>query len=130
MFLRNFSNRAQYKYEKFWLPQTYHLGIAADMFTMTGFEFENQLLTLAMEIVEPEDRNSYFSTGVEYSHQDFLFVRGGWNAARNDDTGNGIALGVGANMELSGFGGRVDLSWNNYGSALGNVLRFAIQGRF
>jgi hypothetical protein len=133
MAIRNYSSQQLYENEEFQIPQTYRIGIAANLFEFLpiGDPSANSLV-LAVEGVDATDRIEYMNTGLEYSLLGMIDLRGGYSFQRSEDNTGGLNAGAGLNMANFGLpiDGRLDISYSDYGSAFGSVMRFSLQGSF
>lgn len=82
-------------------------------------------LLLAVDAFHPNDNHESVSVGAEWSFQDLLFVRGGYQNLFLDDTEAGLALGAGLLIDASGFEFRFDYAWSDFGR-LGDAQRFTV----
>ncbi len=82
-------------------------------------------LLLAVDAFHPNDNNESVSVGAEWSFQNLLFVRGGYQNLFLDDAEAGLALGAGLLVDASGFEFRFDYAWNDFGR-LGDAQRFTV----
>ncbi|NOY60074.1 MAG: PorV/PorQ family protein [Calditrichaeota bacterium] len=133
MDIRNYAAQLLYENEEFQLPQTYKIGMSANLFELLpiGDASENSFI-LAIEGVDPLSRPAYLNAGLEYSLMNMIDLRTGYSFQRSQDGTGG--LNAGAGLKLSSFGlpldGRLDFSYSDYGSILGSVMRFSLQGSF
>ena len=131
MTIRNYSRQMLYENEEFQIPQTYRIGLAAELFELfTASRNATHSATLALEAVDPVDRPEYVNFGVEYSMIDMLSLRVGWATQRAQDGTGGLSAGAGFKLNTSGFAGRIDLSYSSHGAVLGSVTRLSLQGAF
>ncbi len=82
-------------------------------------------LVVMVDAFHPNDNEESISVGAEWSFQDLLFLRGGYQNLFLDDTEAGLALGAGLLVNASGFRFRFDYAWNDYG-LLGDAQRFTV----
>lgn len=133
MSIRNYSSQQLYENEEFQIPQTYKIGIAANLFELLplGDPSTNRCI-LALEGVDATDRPEYMNAGLEYSLLDLIDLRTGYSFQRNLDDSGGLNAGAGLRLGNLGlpFDGRLDFSYSDYGSLLGSVMRFSLQGSF
>lgn len=133
MSIRNYSKQQLYENEEFQLPQTYKIGIAANVFELfpLGVDGEENCLMLAVEGVDSHDRSEYVNAGLEYTLMDALDLRTGYSFQRAEDDAGGINAGAGLLLgKFLPFSGRLDVSYSDFGAVLGSVMRFSIQGSF
>jgi len=131
MSIRNYASQQLYENEEFQLPQTYKIGIAADLWQMfdTGLG-EDQTAVLAIEGVDSQNHPEFVNFGLEYGMMHMLALRLGWSTAQSVDGIGGFGAGAGFKLDTGAFVGNVDVSYSDYGSVLGEVLRFSISGSF
>lgn len=125
MSVRNFSTDIEYQTESFQMPLTFAIGIAMDIFTLT--EMSGQKLTLAIDAIHPRDYSERIHIGAEYWIADLLALRGGYKVNYTDE---GIAGGFGLKKNVGGLDLRIDYSYTDMGTFLGNVHRFTVGGSF
>lgn len=133
MSIRNYASQQLYESEEFQIPQTYKIGIAANLFELLPIgDPEVNSCVLALEGVDSQDRSEYMNAGLEYSLMNLIDLRGGFSFQRSQDETGG--LNAGAGLKLANFGlpidGRLDFSYSDYGSIFGSVMRFSLQGSF
>ncbi|GJQ20174.1 MAG: hypothetical protein HBSIN02_05290 [Bacteroidia bacterium] len=103
------------------IPLTFSIGTS-----ISPYSDENNMLTVAVDAVKPQDGVQYFFTGAEFTFMNMISVRGGYklNYSGVDDGGTsfreaikttveGISLGAGFNTTVSGYGVRVDYSYTS-----------------
>jgi len=133
MDIRNYSSNQLYENEEFQLPQTYKIGVSANLFELLpiGDPSKNSCV-LAIEGVDPHSRTEYLNAGLEYSLMNMIDLRTGYSFQRSQDDAGG--LNAGAGLKLSSFGlpfdGKFDFSYSDYGSIFGSVMRFSVSGSF
>lgn len=130
MSIRNYSSQQLYENEEFQIPQTYKIGIAADMITLFSKPNESHKVLLAVEGVDSRETPQYMNVGVEYTWLDMVALRFGWNTNRSRDDLSAYSLGAGYTFNSSSFLGKIDISYSAFDSDLGNVLRFSLSGSF
>jgi hypothetical protein len=126
MSVRNFSTDIEYETESFQMPLTFAIGVAMDLFSLAEMGADHKL-TLAVDAIHPRDYSERMHVGMEYWFADLLALRGGYKANYSDE---GIAAGFGVKKDLGNLNIRVDYSWTDMGSFLGNVHRFTVGGTF
>lgn len=133
MSIRNYAAQQLYESEEFQIPQTYKIGIAANLFELLpiGDPAANSCI-LAVEGVDSQDRTEFMNAGLEYSLMNLIDLRGGFSFQRSQDDAGGLNAGGG--LKLANLGlpidGRLDISYSDYGSIFGSVMRFSLQGNF
>ncbi len=131
MSIRNYSAQMLYENEEFQLPQTYKIGLSANLFELLPFlGGPEKSLILAVEGVDARDRPEYLNVGMEYSLLNMIDLRAGWAAQRKEDTSGGICAGAGLKLDNLGFAGRLDIAYSDFGGVFGSVMRVSVQGSF
>jgi len=133
MSIRNYAAQVLYENEEFGLPQTYRIGVAANMFELLPYGNDaGNIFTLSVEGVDIYGRGQYINTGLEYTLLKLIDLRAGYSFERAQDDTGGISAGIGINLDGMNlpFNGRLDISYSDYGSLLGSVMQFSIQGSF
>jgi len=130
MSVRNYAAQQLYENEEFQIPQTFKIGIAADLFELFGLANENNTAVLAIEGVDARIQPQYVNAGVEYTWMNMLALRFGWNTNHYQDDLSAYSLGAGFILNSSSFLGKVDISYSAFDSDLGNVLRISLSGSF
>ena len=85
----------------------------------------NQRLNLLAEAVQPSDNAQSLSLGGEYSFNNLIALRAGYQGLFQPDAMTGPSLGAGVNARFSGVGLRFDYAWSSYGD-LDSVQRFTV----
>ena len=80
------------KFETYSLPMTFRFGAAINV-----FENDKHLLTLATDMVHPNNTTEQYNFGLEYSFAKLFFLRGGYKTSADE---GGLAFGAGANINL------------------------------
>jgi len=131
MSIRNYAAQMLYENEEFQIPQTYKIGVSANLFDVIGYSpGEDHAVIFAFEGVNPQDRPEFVNLGFEYSLKKMIAIRGGWSTQRSQDDIGGISAGAGFNLNTAGFGGKLDISYSDFGSVFGSVIRVSIGGTF
>jgi len=92
------------------MPIDFRIGVAMDFF---DYEGSPHLLTLSLEGDHPNDGPEKINFGAEYSFQNILFVRGGYKFNYDEE---GLVLGVGLKYEISGYSGRFNYAYVDFGN--------------
>lgn len=130
MSIRNYAAQMLFENEEFQLPQTYRIGVSANLLELLPLSAgANQSAILAIEGVDPQDRPEFLNIGLEYT-LDLISLRAGWAAQQKEDDSGGFCAGAGINLKSLGFGDRLDISYSDYGSVFGSVIRLSICGSF
>ena len=130
MSIRNYASQQLYENEEFVIPQTFKIGIAADLMELFSDPNKDHKVLLALEGVDARDRIQYLNTGLEYTLNQMIVLRAGWASNRNHDDMSPFTVGAGFILDSSSFLGKVDFSYSSFDSALGSTLRFSISGSF
>jgi hypothetical protein len=72
------------------LPLVFRIGVAADL-----VKDGTSRLTMGLDAIHPNDNTESLNTGVEYSWNEIIFLRGGWKALFEQDTEQRFTLGAG-----------------------------------
>ncbi|MEJ5263371.1 MAG: PorV/PorQ family protein, partial [Ignavibacterium sp.] len=83
---------ANLELDHFDLPLLFRFGVSADL-----LKDENSRLTLAVDAVHPNDHSEYINSGLEYSWNEIVFIRGGYNSLFETDSEKGLTIGFGLN---------------------------------
>jgi hypothetical protein len=131
MSIRNYSSQQLYENEEFGIPQTYKIGVSANLFELLPLSVgSDHSAVLALEGVDVVDRPEYMNYGLEYTYIEKFSVRGGWSMQRREDGIGGLSLGAGVKLGSVGTNGRLDVSYSDFGSVMGSVMRVSIGGSF
>lgn len=131
MSIRNYAAQQLYENEEFQLPQTYRVGFSANLYELLPFlPGSDNSFIVDIEGVDPRDREEYLNVGGEYTLMNMIDLRGGYAFQRGADDVGGICAGLGLKLDVLGFGGRFDFSYDSFGAVFGSVMRFSIQGSF
>ncbi|VAX22063.1 hypothetical protein MNBD_IGNAVI01-1931 [hydrothermal vent metagenome] len=130
MSIRNYSSQQLYENEEFTIPQTFKIGIAADLIELFSNPNKDHKVFLALEGVDARDRIQYINVGLEYTLIQMVVLRAGWASNRSQDDMSPFTAGAGFILDSSSFLGKIDFSYSSFDSALGSTLRFSISGAF
>ena len=87
---------AQYSAEKNDLPLNFRVGLAMDVVETRFFR-----LKAAVDAVHPNDNKEYVNSGLEFSYNSMIFLRGGYKALFLPDSEQGLTLGFGVNYSMT-----------------------------
>ncbi len=87
---------ADYLTEKNDLPLNFRVGLAMDVVNTRYFK-----LTAAVDAVHPNDNKEYVNSGLEFSYNEMIFLRGGYKALFLPNSEQGLTLGMGINYNLT-----------------------------
>jgi hypothetical protein len=113
---------ANFSTDQFDLPLTLRIGLAYQ-----PIDDEEQILTVAVDALHPNDNTESLNMGVEYTtfHR-ILSIRGGYNGLGIKDGEEQFTLGGGLSYEVvPGLRARVDYAFERFGR-LNNVHKFGI----
>jgi len=86
----------QYSSEKNDLPLNFRVGLSMNVVNTRFFR-----LKAAVDAVHPNDNKEYLNTGLEFSYNEMIFLRGGYKALLLPNSEQGLTLGVGINYDLT-----------------------------
>ena len=109
----NPTRKAELETVAFPLPSNFRLGIAYDV-----IDFENNLLTLALDANHPNDNSERLNIGMEYWYRKMAAIRGGYKFRlgenwRNDE--EGLTLGLGIHLNLGARMLSLDYAYADFG---------------
>jgi hypothetical protein len=111
--------------DKFSLPLLFRVGIALDALTLNSSR-----VMIAVDAVHPNDNTEYLNMGVEYSSNDWLFLRAGYKNLLVLDGEEGLTLGAGMKYGLSrNVMIKIDYSYQDSGRLL-NAQSFSLALEF
>ncbi|MCG8606539.1 PorV/PorQ family protein [bacterium] len=120
----NFGNDAinvDLETQSFELPLMFRFGVSYRLQTT-----ESSGLLISTDLLHPGNNTESINIGGEYSYNDFVFVRGGYESLFERDQENGLTLGGGLQFKLFGTGTvRIDYAYVDWG-VLDNADRFTI----
>ena len=111
--------------DKWQLPLTFKVGIAFEL-----LENEYQRLSLAIDTQHPNNNPESINLGFEYSIQEMIALRAGYQTHFLEESQEGLSLGGGLTYEI--YGGTVmnaDYAWTEFG-IFNNVHRFSLGLKF
>lgn len=111
----------KYAMEKNDLPLNFKVGLAMDVYKSRFF-----VLTAAVDAIHPNDNKEYLNSGLEFSYDKMIFLRGGYKALFLPNSEQGLTLGFGVNYRLNpDFEFTFNYAYADYGR-LKNVQYFDI----
>lgn len=120
----NFGNDAinvAFETQSFQLPLLFRFGVSYRIKTAGSGN-----LLVSTDLVHPGNNTESINIGGEYSFNEFLFVRGGYESMLERDQENGLTVGGGLKFKIFGNGHvRIDYAYVNWG-VLDNADRFTI----
>lgn len=106
--------------DNFDLPLLFRFGVSADL-----LKDESSRLTVAADAVHPNDHSEYINSGLEYSWNEIVFIRGGYNSLFETDSEKGLTVGFGLNYRLiDAIKLKLDYAYQDFGR-LTNVHYFS-----
>lgn len=106
--------------DHFDLPLLFRFGVSADL-----LKDESSRLTVAVDAVHPNDHSEYINSGLEYSWNEIVFIRGGYNSLFETDSEKGLTVGFGLNYRLiDAIKLKLDYAYQDFGR-LTNVHYFS-----
>ncbi len=116
---------ARLKTDNWPLPLTFRVGLAKDF--MIG---DMNRITVGVDAVHPTDNSESINLGTEYSFNENIMLRAGYNSLLLDNSQQGICFGFGVRHEFAtDFIVKVDYSYQDFG-ILKNTQQFSIAVRF
>jgi len=107
--------------DRFSLPLLFRVGLALDV-----LKFRSSKVIMAVDAAHPNDNTEYVNIGVEYSSNDWLFLRAGFKNLLMLDGEEGLTLGGGIRYNLSrNVSLRIDYSYQDFGR-LTNAQNFSL----
>jgi len=89
---QSIDNNETVEFETYSLPMTFRFGAAINV-----LENDTHTLTLAADMVHPNNTLEQYNFGLEYSFARMFFLRGGYKTSADE---GGLAFGAGANINL------------------------------
>lgn len=103
------------------LPLLFRIGVAVD-----AYKSSSNKVTIGVDAIHPNDHTEYINTGIEYSWNDIVFLRGGYNSLFELDSEKGLTLGFGVHYRLVDLVKiSLDYAYQNFGR-LSNVQYFSV----
>ncbi len=112
---------ANLKTDKFSLPLLFRVGLALEV-----FKFNSGRMIMAVDATHPNDNTEYINIGVEYSSNDWLFLRTGYKNLFMLDGEEGLTVGAGIKYALSrNVSIIIDYSYQDFGRLI-NAQSFSL----
>lgn len=123
--VQNFGPQVTFAKEEHNAPMMFRLGVAGDVVGQNALlaEDPDNRVTLAYDILQPNDYLQQMHLGAEYAFRDLLSLRAGYRF--NYDT-DGLTLGGGLRTDFAGFGFTLDYSYGTMGEFLPKVHRISL----
>jgi opacity protein-like surface antigen len=91
---QNFVN-TNIELDKFDLPLLFRFGLSTDV-----IKDGTSKLVVSVDAIHPNDHTEYINTGAEYSWNEVLYLRAGYNSLFEQDTEKGLTLGFGVHYRI------------------------------
>lgn len=127
--VQNFGSQVKFAKESYSAPLAFRIGTAADLLgpdALLGASEQNRV-TLAYDLFQPNDYTQQMHVGLEYGFEDFFFLRGGYKINYDNDN---LTFGAGVRYPVEGIPLSVDYSYGNMGSYLPAVHRISVGVQF
>lgn len=106
--------------ESWSLPLTFAVGLAYD-----AIRNEEWRLTLAADALIPNNQSTYGNFGLEFTWNNLISLRGGYNSVLKEDSQEGLTGGVGVQYDFGGFFAKFDYSYTDFG-VFDPISRFSL----
>ena len=107
------------------LPLVFRVGLAMDF-----FKTNNNLLTIAVDAIHPNDNPERVNIGAEYVWKNLFSIRSGYKSLFAPGIEEGFSFGGGLKLRLPGITNlSIDYAYSDYGR-LDNVQRFSLSLQF
>jgi len=110
MSFRNFGGEIKYERDAYDIPLTFRFGVTGSVFKLLAMEQEGMDLLLNVDYLHPRDWSERINTGLEYSFNDLLYIRGGYKFNYSSE---GLCLGGGVNLDLPMGGVKIDYAYKD-----------------
>jgi hypothetical protein len=102
------------------LPLMFTFGVGYDAVRM-----DEWLLTLAGDVLIPNNQTTYGNVGMEVTWNNLLSLRTGYNSWFKEDTEEGFTAGVGVQYDFGSFFAKFDYSYTDFG-IFDEISRFSL----
>jgi hypothetical protein len=126
MAVRNFAREVTYQKESFQLPLAFRLGVAMNVFDLTGFDRETQSLNITVDAEHPRDYPEQIKVGAEYVFMHMISARVGYIGPADEHS---ISYGLGFNLAMAGTQFGLDYAYTPFG-IFSNAQRFSLRFGF
>jgi hypothetical protein len=92
------------------LPLVFAVGVGYDFINADSWKF-----TLETDAMIPSNKSSYLNVGGEFSWNDMVYLRGGFNSLFLEGRQGGLSGGIGVHYDFGGFFAKVDYSYTDFG---------------
>jgi hypothetical protein len=126
--VQNFGADVAYAKESSPVPLLFRFGIAANLMGQTALLIldENNRLTAAFDLFQPNDYSQQAHMGFEYEYAGTFALRAGYKFNYDYE---GFTFGAGVAHDFGPVGLQVDYSYGSIGTYLGNVQRISLGAR-
>ncbi|MDP3580987.1 MAG: PorV/PorQ family protein [Ignavibacteria bacterium] len=101
--------------DKFDLPLIFRFGISADV-----IKISTTRLTVGVDAIHPNDNTEYLNAGTEFSWNEIVFLRAGYNSLFEVDSEKGLTLGFGLNYRIMDMlKAKIDYAYQDFGRLKG-----------
>ncbi|MCX7875005.1 MAG: PorV/PorQ family protein [Melioribacteraceae bacterium] len=111
--------------DKFDLPLIFRFGLSVD-----AIKTSSNRITLGVDAIHPNDNNEYINSGFEYSWNEIVFLRAGYNSLFEHESEKGLTFGFGINYRIFELvKAKFDYAYQDFGR-LKNVHYFSFAVEF
>lgn len=111
--------------DKFDLPLIFRFGLSVD-----AIKSSSNRITIGVDAVHPNDNSEYINSGFEYSWNEIVFLRAGYNSLFETDSEKGLTFGFGINYRIFDLvRTKFDYAYQDFGR-LKNVHYFSLSVEF
>jgi hypothetical protein len=123
--VQNFGSSIKYGSQAYPAPLAFRLGTSFNLFGQDALFLQNEdnRLTLAYDIFQPNDYAQQMHFGMEYSFMEMFSIRTGYKMKYDNEK---FSFGCGINQDISNFNLMVDYSFASMGELLGSVHRISL----
>lgn len=111
---------ANIKTDEFDLPLLFRVGLAMDV-----IETEQNLLTVAVDALHPNDNAESVNVGAEYTFNQLISLRAGYRSLFLPDSEEGFTVGGGLQYSFSGVTVQIDYAYEDF-NRLGDIQKFTV----
>jgi hypothetical protein len=124
--VQNFGANVKFAKESHPVPLLFRFGVGADLLGPNALllpNHEEHRLGMVFDLFHPNDYDQQMHLGVEYEFRGLLALRAGYKFNYDYD---GLTLGAGIKYSVDGLRMRLDWSYGDMGTYLGNVQRISV----
>ncbi len=127
--VQNFGAQVKFAKEGYPAPLAFRIGTASDVVGSNGLlaESEDNRVTLAYDLFQPNDYKQQMHLGMEYAFSDAIFLRAGFKFMYDND---GATAGAGVRQAIAGVPLSLDYSYGSMGEYLPAVHRISVGVQF